>query len=226
MNCTRPKDLINDSRFKVVIDGDASSPDPALACWRFMHRCHSLAPPYIDKPPKNPTKSLLRHAIDPGRHWHVLDASYLVLHVDGFDHNTAMQYRTHRANHTLVQSMRHTSLDSTLPLADAFYIPPYLPETDRDLLTDNCKVALAEYTQINCKPETSRYLLPTNYRQGFTMCGTATAWMHMLDQRLLRDTQIEAQTAAWMMLDACISWWPELFNWYQATRAGRNMMAP
>jgi thymidylate synthase (FAD) len=224
----KPKDLIVDTKFKVQINGYGSSPDPALSCWHYMHSCVSTNEPLTDKPPLNPTASIINNAITSRKHWHVLDASFLILHVSGFDHNTAMQFRTHRAHHTLVQSMRYTEIadgdDKTID--DIFYIPPYLKNSTKIDLMETCNAAIESYFDSNEKAEVKRYLLPTNYRQSFTMAGTATAWMHMFDSRLLRDTQIESQTAAWMMLDACILWWPGMFEWYRDNRAGKNMMAP
>jgi thymidylate synthase (FAD) len=193
-----------------------------------MHGCVSNSLPLTDKLPSDPTKSIIRNAIESKKHWHVLDAAYLVLHVSGYDHNTAMQFRTHRAHHTLVQSMRYTELANGdgKSIEDIFYIPPYLSKPSRIDLINTCNDAAELYFDSDSKPESKRYLLPTNYRQNFAMAGTATAWMHMFDSRLLRDTQIESQTAAWMMLDTCIDWWPGMFEWYRDNRAGKNMMAP
>jgi thymidylate synthase ThyX len=58
------------------------------------------------------------------------------------------------------------------------------------------------------------------------MAGTIEAVFHWLDQRTLADSQVEAQTLAWMALDELEKWEPTLFGWYRQNRAGKNLLAP
>jgi hypothetical protein len=101
-------------------------------------------------------------------------------------------------------------------------------EDDRQQYLADYRLGAEAYARAIAKghpAEAARRLLPSGYRQNFTMAGTVQAIFYMLDQRTLADTQIEAQTLAWMALDELERWEPGLFGWYREYRAGRNLLA-
>jgi thymidylate synthase ThyX len=73
--------------------------------------------------------------------------------------------------------------------------------------------------------ESARDLLASGYRQGFSVSGNFKEWMHLLDRRLLADTQLESRIAAQMALDLLCEY-SRFFVWYKDTRAGKNKLAP
>ncbi len=121
-----------------------------------------------------------------------------------------------------------------------FYVPPagHYPtrngfyaftESDRHEYLSEYTLGAQAYARAIAKgqpAEAARRLLPSGYRQNFTMAGTIRSVFHWLDQRILADSQAEAQTLAWMALDELEKWEPELFGWYRKNRAGKNTLAP
>lgn len=228
----RPTDLIIDPHFKAVLCPYGTTPNPAPACWYRMHTCVSENFTMDDKLPKDPSGSLIRNALQAKKHWHVLDGAFATVHVGGFNHDTSMQFRTHQNNDTLIQSLRYTGvriLDQSLETESVFYVSPALPGSSQSILREKnniSRVVYKEQVDNGLDLEQAKKFIEMNVRQNFSMSGTMTAWLHMLDQRLLRDTEIEAQTCAWMILDQLHIWWPELIDWYLETRAMKNNLAP
>jgi thymidylate synthase (FAD) len=265
--------LINDPYFKVTIDLNASSPNPAAAIWTAQNTCvtEGFAP---DNPiPRNPAAAIIKHQFKP-KHWSVLKFAFVKLDFGGFPHPIVMQLVRHQDSDSsvddgfkvapLVQSMRYTgsrisnytsydrdsgSAPSGSPthtprqdidIEEIFYVQPVgryqtrngcydFTQSDRHEYLAEYQLGAEAYSRAIAKghsEETARGLLPNNFRQNFTLAGTIQAVFHWLDQRTLADSQIEAQTLAWMALDRLEEWEPGLFNWYRENRAGKNLLSP
>jgi thymidylate synthase (FAD) len=254
--------LINDPYFKITIDLNASSPNPAAAIWTAQHCCVSdeFAPNATI--PANPAQAIIDNQLKP-KHWSVLEFASVVLHFQGFPHDTVMQLVRHQGkNSPLVQSMRYTGNkmrrcgNGEFNTEELFYVMPAgsypsrngfyeFTESDRAEHLAECQLSAAAYSRAIAKgqpEELARRLLAAGYRQNFTMAGTIRSVFHWLDQRTLTDSQIEAQTLAWMTLDQLEQWerssdgrvprpkeepkQPTLFGWYRQHRAKKNLLAP
>lgn len=240
--------LIKDKRFKVVLDHNASSPQPARAIWTAQHATvtDDFAP---DKePPLNCSKAIIHHQLDV-KHFSVLYFGFVKLDFGGFPHDAVMQMVRHQDSFPLVQSMRYTGAKMAKcgseemnreEVENLFYAMPSgkyggrtgiweYTERDRQEHLTTCHYTATRYARaINrgIPEEVARRSLAAGYRQNFTMAGTIKAVMHWLDQRTLADSQIECQTLAWMALDVLEQWEPGLFGWYRQHRAGKNLLAP
>jgi thymidylate synthase (FAD) len=235
-----------DPHFKATLDKSASSPSPSDAVWNFQHVtvAEQLFEAY--DLPDNPAEAVIRHQLGP-KHFSVLESAYAVLYFEGFPHSTAMQWVRHQDMKPLVQSGRYTGqrfrkvASHELTVDEVFYFRPLGVYADRqghkyeytgpDRAEDeaDCIKACQKYDrriEEGFSEEHARDVIPQNFRQNFAMAGTIRGWMHVLDQRTLADSQIEAQTAAWMALDALKSWEPTFFSWYEEKRAGKNLLAP
>jgi thymidylate synthase (FAD) len=156
-----------------------------------------------------------------------------------------MQMTRHRDSAFLVQSMRYTGerLKQATPenIEQLVYIRPIDTYYDRNgnkfEMTDwkRKKRLESAYMSINGFQdallegesfESARDLLPTGFRQDFTMSGTLENFFHWLDQRTKKDSQLETQTLAWMVLEELKDWAPEIVGWYISNRAGRANLAP
>jgi flavin-dependent thymidylate synthase len=244
----RSPQLIKDPYFRVEIDLNASSPKPAHGIWTAQHVCVSENFAPSDPIPENPAAAIIDKQLKV-KHWSVLDFSFVVLHFCGFPHDTVMQLCRHQGkNSPLVQSMRYTgerirqidSYNHDTDIEQLFYVQPVgsypcrsgfydFTESDRHEYLAEYQLGAQAYARAISKgqpEETARRLLPSGYRQNFTMAGTVRSVFHMLDQRTLADSQIEAQTLAWMALEKLEAWEPGLFGWYRKHRAGRNLLAP
>jgi len=257
------RQVINDPHFRVDICKHGSSPAPDKAIWRAQHVCVSEDYAMDATIPENPAEAIIRHQLKV-KHWSVLEFGFVVLHFNGFPHDTVMQLVRHQDSKPLVQSMRYTgermlglvSTDGSTLLPgqegfrgrcptteeiDAlFYCQPagaYTTRTGTYTVTEQQREAYLHRCWKSCcayaealswghPEESARRELKSGYRQNFTMAGSIRAVFHWLDQRTLSDTQIEAQTLAWMALDKLKVWSPELFTWYEENRAGKNQLAP
>lgn len=238
--------LIKDPHFKVLLDETASSTCPSIATWNFQHV--TVTEDFIDNwhIPADPAGAVIRHQLGV-KHFSVLEAAYAVLYFEGFPHSTVMQWVRHQGMKPLVQSGRYTGqrfckvARNELQVEEVFYFRPLGIYNDRqgsryqylseDLEQDksDCYAACVKYEERianSYSEEHARDVIPQNFRQNFTMAGTIRGWMHVLDQRTLADSQLEAQTAAWMALNVLKGWEPTLFDWYLEKRAGKNLLAP
>jgi thymidylate synthase (FAD) len=237
--------LISDPRFKVSIDLNASSPRPAHAIWTAQHCCvtDSFAPD--DPIPSDPSQAIIDNQLKV-KHWSVLEFGFVALHFQGFPHDTVMQLVRHQDSKPLVQSMRYTGDkmrqcgNGEYDTEELFYVQPSgtyatrngtynFTESDRHEYLSEYQLSAQAYSRAISKgqpEEVARRLLAAGYRQNFTMAGSIRAMFHMLDQRTLADSQLEAQTLAWMALDELEKWEPGLFTWYRSQRAGKNLLSP
>lgn len=243
--------LIKDPHFKVNIDLDGSSPAPDRSIWRAQHTCVTEEYGFDGNVPKNPAKAIIDHQLRV-KHWSVLDFGFVVLHFHGFPHDTVMQLVRHQDSSPLVQSMRYTGkriqnvcdmggVEAFDTLEKLFYCQPVgqyaarsggtytVSKEQRQQHLYGCWQSCMDYDRAiraGWPEESARRELKSGYRQGFVLAGTIRAVFHWLDQRTLSDTQIEAQTLAWMALEELKVWSPELFQWYELNRAGKNQLAP
>jgi flavin-dependent thymidylate synthase len=250
--------LINDPYFKVTIDLNASSPNPAAGIWAAQHTCVSDEFAPNSTIPANPASAIIKHQFKP-RHWSVLKFAFVKLDFAGFPHDTVMQMIRHQdSKHTvddgiddedigiLVQSMRYTGElyrkcgSGDYSTEKLFYVMPVgayptrsgtwtMTNDDRLEYLADCQRSAVAYSKKIAKghpEENARRSLAVGYRQNFTIAGTVKSVFHWLDQRTLSDSQIEAQTLAWMALDQLEQWEPGLFKWYRENRAGKNLLSP
>lgn len=204
----RPKGLIKDKLFKAQLDFNASSKNPARACWIRANACVSENFTLLDAEPADPLFHFFIKQ-DPS----VLNGAFATIHVGGFDHGTVMQLSACSHNDILVQSMSSIGrrmLNSSLDVDSLFYIK------DNSLLTSSIASRKDYASAINngMGLESSKHLLAANYRQNFTMSGNVKSWLHTLDQILPKATRIESQSCAWLIFDQLYQWWPDLLIWY------------
>lgn len=219
---------INDPYLKVQLCTYSSSPDPIIAIWMHQHVC--VDPEVNWTGVKKPSRAGMVNAIliELGRgHWDILTAGFAQIHFEGYPHPAAMQWRTHKGMGTLTQSLRYTGMqfmEDDVPLTQLFYTANK-PSNHEEYFRDSLN-AYRDLVYIGVKMEVARDLLPTCYRQGWSCAGNLKDWLHLLDRRLLADTQKEANHAAWAALDALSVWCPEIMNWYVEKRAGKNRLSP
>lgn len=237
--------LIDDPYFQVKIDLNGSSFKPANSIWTAQHVCISEDFAPDDPIPDRAAKAVINNQLKV-KHWSVLEFGFVVLHFRGFPHDTVAQFVRHHEIKFLVQSMRYTGRrmvecgNGDIDPEQVFYVMPSgtyptrngtwtLTESDRQEILTEYRLSAVAYQAAISKgqpEEAARRLLAAGYRQNFTMAGTIRSIFHMLDQRTLADSQIEAQTLAYLALDELEKWEPGLFQWYKKERAGRNMLAP
>lgn len=238
--------IIEDPYFKVQVDLNGSSPNPSRSIWTAQHVCVSdkFAPGALI--PLEPAQAIIDNQLKV-KHWSVLEFGYAVLHFQGFPHDTVMQMVRHQDSSPLVQSFRWTDGDrmrrcgnGEIDVEEMFYVPHvgnyntrngiyHFTESDRREYLSESLLSAQAYSRALSKgqpEEMARRLLAAGYRQNFVMAGTIRAIFHWLDQRTLADSQLEAQTLAWMALDRLEAWEPGLFEWYRNNRAGKNLLAP
>jgi thymidylate synthase (FAD) len=239
------KKLIKDSLFRVEIDYNASSANAAAGIWHGQHVTVSEGFSLDDPLPANPADAVIRHQLKV-KHWSVLGGGFVSLHFGGFPHDTVMQLVRHQGSKPLVQSMRYTGdriiavANGNISVEEVFYCQPvgiYATRTGSYQVTEQDRQEYFYLAEASCncykqliqggKPEEfARRSLLSGYRQNFVMAGTIQSVYHWLDQRTLSDSQCEAQTLAFMALDKLKKWQPEFFEFYEKTRAGRNLLAP
>jgi len=242
--------LIKDSRFQVVIDKDASSPNPQVAIWKGQHRCvaEKFLPDDKTPTPESCGEAVIKHQLAGDRgHYSVLRSAFVKFHCLGFPHSVVSQITRHQDSAFLVQSMRYTGqrivdcAEGDIPIEDVFYFRPVgsyfdrkgkkyeYTEERREKQKRSRLLAAKEYANemsLGYSEEHSRDDLPYGFRQDFDLSGDLQAIWHLLDQRTKADSQIEVRTLAWMILDCLKEFTPELTQWYLENRAGKARLAP
>lgn len=222
--------LIVDPRFKVSIDENSKQKDPAMAIWAAAHTCVDGGGSTTTYP-ADAVQSVINNCLKFG-HWSVLEHASIKLNFLGFPHDCSMQFRTHQKMATLVQSLRYSDelftkcAGGEIDVDELFYFDSSGEQlkADRESAARSCR-DYADAIASGAKKESARRRLVCGYRQSFTMSGTFRQWLHVFDQRLLADTQVEAQTAARMALEE-LKKYSEFFVWYEIHRAGRNKLSP
>lgn len=169
-------------------------------------------------------------------HWDILSGASASVSFVGFPHAAAMQWRTHQDTDMLCQSMRFTgkrfqkNIDE-IDLSEVFYQYPWILDlrTNHSATDHFLRQSILLYQQLikeGCREEDARNYLASGYRQDFHIHGTLQDWMHVLDRRLMTDTQAESRCAAAMAVQALHPTFPELWDWYLKNRAGKNNLSP
>lgn len=127
-------------------------------------------------------------------------------------------------------------------LEDVFYVRP--PGTYRDRQGKNFEISSINYNQsyrsyigssynyyekvtnYGWSEECARDLLPQGIRQGFFMTTNIRGMMHFLDMRSKADAQIEIQWLCDGLFEQFKVWCPEVADWYEKRRLGKNKLAP
>jgi thymidylate synthase (FAD) len=219
------KPKIDTQHLSVKLNGYGSSPDPIRAIWWHQHTCVAESIDWFsDKMPSH--EGMARAILDQLHkgHWDVLAGAFAQVAFEGYPHAAAMQWRTHTGMGTLTTSLRYTGerfLDpiDTLDIDKLFYRAEMV----------GAKTAVIRYQELvasGIKKEVARDVLPCCYRQGWDCAGNLKEWLHVLDRRLLGDTQDEARHAAYDAMEALRLWCPEVIDWYEENRAFKNKLAP
>jgi flavin-dependent thymidylate synthase len=220
---------INDLHLSVSLCKYASSPDPIAAIWMHQHVCVAESIKWTaDKLPSRKGRvNAIITEMQRG-HWDILTAAHAQVHFEGYPHDTAMQWRTHQSMGTLTQSLRYTGDRFLTSDLDAQSVRSlfYVEENEPDVDYADTIIAYRSAIKAGAKPEQARRRLAAGYRQGWSCAGNLKDWLHLLDRRLLGDTQLEARHAAWAAVDELRSWCPEIVDWYVENRAGKNKLAP
>lgn len=244
-----PLPKIRDPYFRVEVDPNGTSKDPAAGIWHGQHTCVSESFSLDDPLPSDPEGAILRNNLKSKHspHFSVLRFGYLVLHCGGFPHSVMTQLTRHQDSAHLVQSGRYTGqrfvkvADGELPIEAAFYFRPLSQYQDRkghryeyrekDYLVDRRRSLesaqlYAERLKAGWAEEHARDQLTYNYRQNFAIAGDIQAVLHWLDQRSKADSQLEIQSLAAMAFGCLYRTMPQLAEWYVENRYGKANYAP
>lgn len=237
---------IYDPYFEVLIDWNATSPSPDKAIWYAQHTCVAEGFSPRDKSPECPGEAIIKHQLNV-EHFSVLNFAFIKFDVAGFPHNTVMQLVRHQDSKFLVQSNRYTGerfikvAKNEIPVESVFYVRPeneqfltrngaysrsnVLNDTRYNWYKEACQYYALEI-ESGVDYEDARDLIPTGFRQNFTISCTVEAFFHLLDQRSKKDSQLEIQTLAVMLMEKFMLWSPVLGRWYLDRRWGKARLAP
>lgn len=237
--------LINDSRFRVEVDWDSTSPNPETAIWRGQHTCVSELFAYDEALPNNPGDIIVRHQMKP-KHFSVLRKAYISFCCSGFPHSVVAQITRHQDSAHLVESNRYTGLRFVkvalheISPEDVFYMRPVGRHGSRNGIYERTaemnerrwlhirQACLIYNDEIKAGVpfEDARDIMPYGFRQNFDISGDLQAVFHWLDQRSLADSQAEIRVLAEMVMQHLESWCPTIAKWYRDNRFGRNLLSP
>lgn len=242
--------LISDSRFRVEVDYDATSPNPQQAIWRGQHTCVSEHFAFDEQTPtpQRCGEVIIKHQLAGDRgHFSVLRKAFISFCCAGFPHSMVAQITRHQDSGFLVQSNRYTGkrfiwvAEGKLEVEDVFYFRPvgnyrdragnsyYFSEENRQAKINRCLELCKEYAleiSSHCPYEMSRENMPYNFRQNFDISGDLQSVWHWMDQRSKADSELEIQTFSHMIMDKLHNWCPELASWYRSNRYGKAKLAP
>lgn len=241
-----------DKRFRIDIIRKTENPQQLI--WLAMHQdyCEDMAVETLAAMPSTESKAgelIIKHLLKGGRgHYGPLEHPTITLNAGYFPHSVMQQIRTHRVGITFdCQSFRYTGqriIDAATgkrDLKDVFYLRPAGFYTDRQghkyqyseiqRLEDlnRCYEAAKHYRlriSQGLSEEHARGLIPFDIRQHFVFSVNVRSLMHLLDLRLKKDAQLEAQQFSELLLDMFKQWCPELAAWYVDNRALKGVLAP
>jgi thymidylate synthase (FAD) len=189
-------------------------------------------------------------------HWGILEHPSISFNIIGFPHSVIVQARTHRIGVTFdCQSQRYTSKrieklavqliegqkQNYERIEKVFYFRPignYIDrQGDRYLYGDLSRESDLEFTWKAIKkyqgklnngyaPEHARDFLTQNIRQHFVVTFNARSLLHFCDLRLPSDAQLEIRTMAEMIFEKFKIYMPEVAEFYEKTRKGKNKLSP
>lgn len=239
-----------DSFLRVLIDKDASSPNPQAAIWRGQHQCviEGFAPDDPTPDSQRCGEIVIKHQLAGDRgHFSVLNKAFVSFNCAGFPHSVIAQITRHRDSAFLVQSNRYTGQrfvdvangKATVESVFYFRIPGVYFDragnkyeyTEAMRLEDiaDCAKACSKYADliaVGMSEEHARDVISYNFRQNFSISSTLEATWHWLDQRSKKDSQLEIQILASMVMQELEAWAPELSAWYRNNRWGKARLAP
>ena len=97
---------------------------------------------------------------------------------------------------------------------------------DIDLTAEAIKRYYYSVNEHGHAPEHARDILTQNIRQHFVVTFNARSLLHFLDLRVPLDAQPEIRTFGLMLFGIFKSWMPEVAEYYEKTRLGKNLQAP
>jgi flavin-dependent thymidylate synthase len=167
-----------DPYFRVEIDFNVSSADPAKGIWSAQHCCVAEGFALDDPIPAKPAEAIIRHELT-RKHWSVLNYGYIGIHIGGFSHDITMQWVRHQDSHfdveeptaqypgvfPLCQSMRYTgdrmmlAAKGEIPIEKVFYYQPVgtyktrtgtyeITEADRYKYYELARETACQYTRL------------------------------------------------------------------------------
>lgn len=228
-----------------------ATPNPQQLCWLAMHQDYT-GDAVVDRLDKCPSETkageyLVKHCLK-RNHWGVIEHAQISFNCVGFPHHTVMHLRTHRVGTSFdVSSLRYCS-QHILDVAnnkktpeDLFFIRQPGFYTDRngakyhyteEDYQDRLVVLhglVKEYAKSIAKgqsEEHARELISMSIRQNFVLSLNARSLLHLLDVRSTADVQIETVTFTNLLYQCFAEWMPQIAEWYQKTRLGKNKLAP
>lgn len=244
--------LHTDPHFKVILDRDASSPNPQRAIWTKQHFC--VSEDHRKATPPTETRAgeiILEHELKGNRgHWSVLQHAHVSFNCYGFPHATMVQLRTHAGSgfHFLAQSGRYTGerfikvSDGLINIEDVFCLSPVgayqdrqgnryaYTEHDRRIDLEKCGRACDEFKHKvakGCPYERAREAtIPYSFRQEFGCSGSLRSLFHVLDVRSKADAEWGCQVWSELVMEQLDSYCPELAAWYREKRYGKAITSP
>lgn len=236
-------------------DKDATSPNIQRAIWKGQHRTVDDSN-WLDHPiaSDNAGRAIVKHQLSGNKgHYSVLCFGFVKFECLGFPHSVHDQIVRHRDSSFnnlafLVTSNRYTGdrfievAEGKKPVEEVFFHRQPGEYRDREgakfVVTENERVGYFEDCLRSCEnyrymvvdkgysKEVARDRLKFGFRQNFTIAGTVEAIWHLLDQRLKKDSQLEAQMYATMLEQELFFLMPELQDWYRQNRYGKAILAP
>jgi len=186
---------------------------------------------------------LIEQLVDRG-HFGPQEHVSITFAVEGVSRACMAQARTHRHMSFDVQSMRYVDMDGDAE--DIVKAPATLreeetvnreqgltdlDERDREIWRSayykHCSSMIDLYNDlldIGLPKEDARFILPIGTKVNMVMSANARSWLHFADMRRNAAAQWEIRELADAVIDECIDWFPELFEYYDAK--GPNKLAP
>lgn len=196
---------------------------------------------------------IVNHCLRKGHH-SILEHPSISFLVQNYPHEVMVQMTRHRMLSFSVQSQRYTgkylvSLGKKIlnndfndsELHKYFYIRPIGEYKDRtgtyykqtlesiEYQSKIIRESLLFYTKMvlsNMPLEQARNFLPQGLRQDFIVTMNPRSLLHFLDLRTPSDAQIEIRDLAFKIFEIFKDWMPEVSDWYEKNRLGKNKLSP
>jgi thymidylate synthase (FAD) len=182
------------------------------------------------------------------RHFGPLEHPQIVFNVGWFPHSLMQQFRTHRTGISFdCQSFRYSGkriyavATGERDVEEVFYLRPVgeytdrqgkkysYTEVERSKDIEYCREAAFRYQSKIDKgfsEEHARSLIPFDTRQHFVVSMNLRTCFHILELRMLKDAQFEIQVMCEMMLPHLRQWAPEIVEFFEEKRLGKNNTSP
>lgn len=238
-----------DSRFRVEVV--SKTPNPQQTIYVGLHQCYSEGFALDDKLPSEEKSGeiAVRRLLKGGKgHFSPCELPQIVFNCGWFPHSTMQQIRTHRVGISMpTQSMRYTGkrivavADGNADVEDVFYWRPVGEYRDRQgkryEYTEGMRRLDLEWAVWACEryririeegfsEEHARGLIPFDVRQHWVISLNARSLMHLLDMRMQKSAQLEAQQLCELIYPHFEAWVPQVAEWYSQTRKWKPRLAP